>query len=126
MNGHNEPAGSSAFSPLSLNDYQEHCMRTCTHPRGSSAPFALAWNALGLTGEAGEVADLIKKVIGHGHALDVEKLKLELGDVLWYIAALANDLGITLQDIAEANIEKLKKRYPNGFQRADSINRQDH
>ena len=71
--------------------------------------------ALGLAGEAGEVADLIKKAVGHGHELDLEKLKKELGDCLWYIAALSEFAGVTLADVAEANIEKLRKRYPDGF-----------
>lgn len=81
--------------------------------------------ALGLTGEAGEVADLIKKHVGHGHALDGDKLLLELGDVLWYIAALANVAGWSLEEVAEANAKKLQKRYPNGFSREASLARAD-
>ncbi|QAA35234.1 nucleotide pyrophosphohydrolase [Clostridium manihotivorum] len=81
--------------------------------------------ALGLGGEAGEVQDYIKKVLFHGHKLDKEKLKEELGDVLWYIGYLAYIQGMTLEEIAIANIEKLLLRYPNGFNFKDSIMRRD-
>lgn len=81
--------------------------------------------ALGLAGEAGEVCDLLKKAWGHGHALDAEKLKKELGDVLWYVAALAEQHGLRLSDVAEANVAKLSARYPQGFSTAASIARVD-
>jgi NTP pyrophosphatase (non-canonical NTP hydrolase) len=70
---------------------------------------------LGVAGEAGEVADYIKKCEFHGHPLDRTKLKKELGDVLWYIAMLARTIDMPLSEIAEANVAKLKERYPNGF-----------
>lgn len=83
--------------------------------------------ALGLCGEAGEFADLVKKAMFHGpgHELDIEKAKKELGDVLWYIADAAAALGVTLEEVAEANRDKLRARYPNGFVPADSVNRKD-
>ncbi len=84
-----------------------------------------AIDALGIAGEAGEVADYIKKIVGHGHALDKAKLSKELGDVLWYCAALADDAGLSLADIATGNIEKLRARYPDGFSTAASIARVD-
>ena len=105
---------------LKLNDYQHSAMRTHVED-----PIRLAQYALGLAGEAGEVADLIKKHIGHGHELDGNKLKLELGDVLWYIAGLAYLLQTSLEEIAEANIDKLQKRYPNGFSHEASRNRSE-
>lgn len=74
----------------------------------------LIWGQ-GIAGEAGEVCDLIKKVHGHGTPFDGEKLKKELGDVLWYVAALADAHGFTLADVAEANAAKLRARHPNGF-----------
>lgn len=83
----------------------------------------VAISALGLAGEAGEVVDLLKKHLGHGHPVDREKLKKELGDVLWYLSDLARLFDIKLSDVAEANIEKLRRRYPNGFSKADSLNR---
>ncbi|HQR07023.1 MAG TPA: nucleoside triphosphate pyrophosphohydrolase family protein [Gemmatales bacterium] len=110
---------------MDINHYQLAAMRTCIHIYGSVDHKALAWNALGLTGEAGEVADEIKKVIGHGHELNKDKLKKELGDVLWYIAALCNDLGLAMGDVAQANIDKLKERYPDGFSQEKSKNRKD-
>lgn len=84
-------------------------------------------SALGLVGEAGEVGEIIKKHIGHGHSASVtrEKLANELGDVLWYIADLANVYELDLREIAEQNVEKLRKRYPNGFTTADSVRRKD-
>lgn len=81
---------------------------------------ALANGALGIAGEAGEVADAIKKHLFHGHALDVEGLRDELGDVLWYVATLAKTLGLSLDDVAAANVAKLKARYPEGFDPARS------
>lgn len=81
--------------------------------------------ALGLAGEAGEVADLLKKSLFHGHQVDPATLRKELGDVLWYIAALATMSGLTLEEIAAANIEKLRRRYPQGFSEAASRARVD-
>lgn len=80
---------------------------------------------LGIAGEVGEVADLVKKSLFHGHKIDQESIKKELGDVLWYMAQLARLAGITLEDVAVANIEKLKERYPDGFSVEASINRKD-
>lgn len=79
---------------------------------------------LGITGEAGEVADIIKKASFHGHELDIPELEKELGDVLWYLANIASVAGLDLSDIAEKNINKLKKRYPEGFSEERSINRE--
>jgi NTP pyrophosphatase (non-canonical NTP hydrolase) len=78
---------------------------------------------LGLTGEAGEVADYLKKVYGHGHKLDEVKLMKELGDVLWYVADICTKLNISLDDVASLNIEKLKARYGEGFSQQKSQNR---
>lgn len=83
----------------------------------------LAVMALGLAGEAGEVADMIKKHVGHGHPLDAGKLIKELGDVLWYLAAICDAQHTSLDEVARQNIEKLKARYPDGFTHASSIGR---
>lgn len=80
---------------------------------------------LGIAGEAGEVVDMVKKHLGHGHPMDREKLVKELGDVMWYVAALAAVFEITLDEVGRANIEKLKKRYPEGFSEAASQNRSE-
>lgn len=85
----------------------------------------LLWDAFGLAGEAGEVVEVIKKVVFHRHALDDAKLKKELGDVCWYVAALCSTLGYDLSDVMAENIEKLKVRYPDGFKSEDSVKRVD-
>lgn len=91
----------------------------------SHTPVALGVWALGLAGESGEVADLIKKHLGHGHSLDKGKLTKELGDVLWYIAVLSSEVGMSLEEVAEANLAKLRARYPEGFSTERSLNRND-
>lgn len=106
---------------MNLDDYQRAAMRTHV----DDGPVRLASYALGIAGEAGEVADLVKKHIGHGHPLDAVKLQNELGDVLWYIAGLAQVLGLSLSDVAQANIDKLLRRYPDGFSTEASIARRD-
>ncbi len=85
----------------------------------------LLWQVIGLTGEAGEVAENIKKGVLHRHGLDESKLLKELGDVMWYTAALVTILGGDLSDIMETNIAKLRERYPNGYSSEDSIKRVD-
>lgn len=81
--------------------------------------------ANGLTGEAGEVADEIKKFAGHGHWKDGVDLEKEIGDVLWYAAAVAECMGFSLNEIAEKNIAKLEKRYKAGFSTQGSMDRED-
>jgi NTP pyrophosphatase (non-canonical NTP hydrolase) len=98
---------------MELNKYQDLANKTAGNKEGFYSTLAI-WS-LGLTGESGEVADIIKKVVGHGHDLDREELKKELGDVLWYIASLSTELGFSLEEVAERNIDKLEKRYPDGF-----------
>lgn len=86
---------------------------------------SLAILALGLAGESGEFADIVKKHLGHGHPLDDDKALKELGDVLWYVARAAAKLGFTLDDVAAANIAKLRKRYPDGFSTVASLHRDE-
>lgn len=78
---------------------------------------------LGVAGEAGEVADLIKKQVFHHHDSDPDRLIEELGDVLWYVTALALTLGVPLEDVAQRNLTKLIRRYPAGFDLARSRTR---
>ena len=78
---------------------------------------------LGLAGEAGEVIDIFKKYRYQKHPLDVKGMVEELGDVLWYIAAIATAVGVPMGEIAARNIEKLNKRYPEGFDAERSVNR---
>ena len=81
--------------------------------------------AMGLAGEAGECVDIVKKVRFQNHTLDADHLVEELGDVLWYIAEAATAIGCDLDYIMEINVEKLKRRYPNGFETERSINREE-
>ena len=83
----------------------------------------LATMSLGLAGEAGEVIEHVKKHVGHGHALDKQVLVKELGDILWYISAVASLNGLTLGEVARVNIAKLRLRYEKQFTEAESINR---
>ncbi len=106
---------------MRLNDYQKLVMRTAKSADGKKD--ALLNIGLGLTGEAGEVADLIKKNVFHGHGLDNSKLIEEAGDVLFYLAWLADTLDVTFEHIADNNIRKLQRRYPEGFSEERSINR---
>ena len=85
----------------------------------------LICGAMGLNGEAGEVVDLLKKCIFHGHKFVKEDLVKELGDVLWYVALICDSLGIPMEEVMEKNIKKLKERYPEGFTEKASINRKD-
>lgn len=85
---------------------------------------ALADAGLGLTGESGEVADLIKKHLYQGHELDEELLTEEIGDVLWYLALLSDLTGISIEDCMVKNILKLEKRYGKSFSSEKSINRE--
>lgn len=80
---------------------------------------------LGLNGEAGEVADLVKKSLYQGHPYDKHKIADELGDVLWYIALLSMAIGIDMDQIALNNINKLRGRYPEGFKEERSLNREE-
>ena len=81
--------------------------------------------AMDLAGEAGEVCDLVKKWQHHRAPRDVEKLRKELGDVLWYVAHACNVMGWTMEDIAALNVAKRRARYPDGFNTADSIAKRD-
>jgi NTP pyrophosphatase (non-canonical NTP hydrolase) len=105
---------------LEANKYQKAALRTAS----SVEPDDLILNGvLGLAGESGEVADHIKKHLFQGHALNKEYLASELGDICWYISITAEGLGYTLGEIMQMNIEKLSKRYPDGFDSERSINR---
>jgi NTP pyrophosphatase (non-canonical NTP hydrolase) len=106
---------------VTLNEFQKEVMRTFATRKDPTLQLAVM--GLGVAGEAGEVADMLKKHIGHGHPLDITKLEKEMGDVLWYLAAIALCCNTTLETVAEANIVKLRSRYPDGFSRERSIHR---
>lgn len=113
----NKPVG------MSLNEYQRLSGRTI--PTGDLQHPAIFSFLLGLSGEVGELQEHFKKFFYHGHTLDPVAVKKELGDVHWYLNAIATWAGFSMEDIAVTNIEKLKQRYPEGFKEEDSINRED-
>ncbi|MGN4291042.1 nucleoside triphosphate pyrophosphohydrolase family protein [Bacillus cereus group sp. MYBK87-2] len=117
-----------------LVQYQEAALRTWNTNQDFGGRVLNA--VLGLSGESGEVADIVKKAIFHGHGFDpahcpgeedgnTHKIALELGDILYYISIMSHEMGYTLEDIAQMNIAKLTKRYPNGFSREASQARVD-
>jgi NTP pyrophosphatase (non-canonical NTP hydrolase) len=106
---------------MNFDEYSKEALRSANQYDDSEREVLIS--ALGLAGEAGEVADYLKKVYGHGHKMNVKKLVRELGDVLWYVNRLAVAVGVTLEDIANENIVKLDERYPHGFSSEASINR---
>lgn len=108
---------------MTLDEYKELARRSWTRSTAWSTEDQILLAAMGLAGESGEVVDYFKKVLFHDHELDYDKLIDETGDVLWYVAAMALALDVSLEEIAEKNIEKLKKRYPEKFTSEQSINR---
>jgi len=99
---------------MDFNEYQELALRTASQASQTKEQLILN-GVMGLCGEAGECIDIVKKHRFHGHLLDEDKLKDEASDCLWYLAAIAAGLGLTLEEIAIHNVEKLKRRYPDGF-----------
>jgi len=112
----------------SPDDYQKLASRTLVSGPDfelTDQEFMALWGAIGLAGEAGEVADSLKKGILHRHGVDVQKLKKELGDVCWYLASICTVYDLSLSDVMQTNVEKLLSRYPNGYNPEDSIKRVD-
>ena len=110
---------------ITPNIYQDECLRTNSEYYGySDKKLAQLQNGLmGLNGEAGECIDILKKVLFQGHELDRQHLAEELGDVLWYVAISADALGYPLESIMIMNRDKLRYRYPDGFEVSRSVNR---
>jgi NTP pyrophosphatase (non-canonical NTP hydrolase) len=106
---------------MQINEYQTLAMTTLN--KNLTKKEILVNSVMGLNGEAGEAIDIVKKHLFHGHELNKEELIKELGDVAWYLAEAAYALDIDLETILIKNIEKLKKRYPEGFCKENSINR---
>ena len=105
---------------MTINEYQQGALRTAGTDRKGDL---LENGVMGLCGESGEAIDIVKKWMAHGHELDKEHLAKELGDIAWYLAEAATALDMDLENILRANIEKLKKRYPQGFDSEKSRNR---
>ena len=108
---------------MTINEYQKLAMTTL-NPKLEKKD-VLINGVMGLCGESGEAIDLVKKHLAQGHELDRERLIKELGDVAWYLAETATALDVTLEEVFEQNIEKLKKRYPEGFNVEKSLKRDE-
>ncbi|MBR5225589.1 MAG: nucleoside triphosphate pyrophosphohydrolase family protein [Clostridia bacterium] len=107
---------------MTINEYQSLAMRTL-NPELSKKD-VLINGVMGLCGESGEAIDIVKKHLAQGHELDREKLIKELGDVAWYLAETAYALDVPLEEVLQRNIDKLRARYPQGFDASRSIDRE--
>ena len=132
---------------MTINEYQKLALRTeapkdlykppesilrafanlgaITNPEEDLSVIRLLEGLMGLSGESGEVTDILKKVLFQGHKLNRNHIALELGDICWYIALASDAIGYDLETIMQMNIDKLKARYPNGFEVKRSVNRQE-
>lgn len=106
---------------MTINEYQKLAMTT-VNPELDKGKMLIN-SVMGLCGESGEAIDLVKKWYAHGHDFDKEHFAKELGDIAWYLAEAATAIDMNLEDIFEANIKKLKKRYPEGFETQRSVER---
>ena len=107
---------------MTINEYQQAAMRTA----GKKSCDDLILNGvMGLAGESGECVDIMKKHLFQGHDLDKEHIAKELGDVAWYLAITAEGLGYKLEDVLQMNVDKLRARYPDGFDKERSLHRAD-
>lgn len=107
---------------MTINEYQTAALRTAQADKLTANELLLN-AALGLCGESGEVADLVKKHRFQGHDLDFDHIAKELGDIAWYLAVGAYAIGYDLETILQMNVDKLKARYPDGFSTDRSLNR---
>lgn len=109
---------------MTINEYQKAALRTAS---SENEKYPRILNGLmRLNGEAGEAIDILKKHLFHGHDLDKEHLAKELGDVAWYLAVSADAIGYDLETILQMNVDKLMKRYPDGFDTEKSKHRQEN
>ena len=104
---------------MTVNEYQRLAMKTLNPELDKKD--VLINGVMGLCGESGEAIDIVKKWLAQGHSLDREKLAKELGDIAWYLAETAYAMDLPLEDILQGNLDKLAKRYPEGFQRERSV-----
>jgi len=96
-------------------DYRKEVLKNCPNFKTDTIEQKLSLGGLGVAGEAGEVADLIKKVLHHSKPLDKDKIIKEMGDVYWYLEYLGATLDVSTEDVLAANVKKLKERHPNGW-----------
>ena len=110
---------------MTINEYQTSALRTAQTDKLTANELLLN-SALGLCGESGEVADLLKKYHFQGHNLDIDHVAKELGDIAWYLAVGAYSIGYDLETILQMNVDKLKARYPDGFSTDRSLHRAEN
>ncbi len=108
---------------MTFEEYQKGALRTASDVCKANKENMLMNGVLGAAGEAGELADLMKKQLFQGHPYDREHYIKECGDVLYYLALIAESMDLTLEDIAIANNKKLWERYPDGFDTEKSQHR---
>lgn len=106
---------------MQVNEYQKAAMETLNPALNQKE--VLINSVMGLCGESGEAIDIVKKWMMQGHELDKEHLVKELGDVAWYLAEAATALDVPLEVIFQGNLDKLRRRFPNGFDTEASLNR---
>jgi len=106
---------------MTVNEYQKLAMTTL-NPELSKRDVLLN-SVMGLCGESGEAIDLVKKHMMQGHDFDKQKFAKELGDIAWYLAEAATAIDMDLEGVLQMNIDKLKKRFPEGFDPTKSIHR---
>jgi len=106
---------------MTLNEYQQLALTTLNP--ALSKKDVLINGVMGLCGESGEAIDIVKRHLAQGHELDREHLIKELGDVAWYLAEAAFALDVSLEEVCQRNIDKLRARYPEGFSAERSIHR---
>lgn len=106
---------------MTVNEYQKMALTTLNPALGKQD--VLINGVMGLCGESGEAIDIVKKHLAQGHPLDLEGLIKELGDVAWYLAETAYALDVSLEEVFQRNIDKLKARYPEGFDARRSVER---
>ena len=109
---------STLYKDMTLSSYQKAASGTAIYP----IEHAITYPALGLAGEAGEVANKVKKIIRDGK-MDRLGITSELGDCMWYIALMCRDLNVDMGDLAKANLEKLYNRKQNGTLKGSGDNR---
>lgn len=108
---------------MTVNEYQKMAMATLNPALAKKD--VLINGVMGLCGEAGEAIDVVKKHLAQGHPLDREHLIQELGDVAWHLAETATALDVDLEEVFSRNIEKLRRRYPQGFAAQRSLEREE-
>ena len=108
---------------MTINEYQKAALRTASNTEIACRDNLMINGVMGLNGEAGECIDLVKKFMFQGHELSTEKHAKELGDVAWYLAVTAHAIGYDLETVLQMNVDKLRARYPDGFDVDHSLHR---